>query len=36
MSGNYHRTEKTRRTFLKEVAAYGGAIALAGYATEFR
>jgi sugar phosphate isomerase/epimerase len=35
MAGNNHGTEKTRRTFLKEVAAYGGAIALTGYATNF-
>jgi len=35
MTGNNHGTEKSRRTFLKEVAAFSGGLALAGYATSF-
>jgi hypothetical protein len=35
MTGNDRGVEKTRRTFLKQVAAYGGGLALAGYAANF-
>jgi sugar phosphate isomerase/epimerase len=35
MTGNNCGTEKTRRTFLKEAAAFSGGLVLAGYATNF-
>ena len=34
MTENNNGNGKSRRTFLKEVAAYSGGIALAGYATD--
>src|SRR5580693_6760404 len=35
MTQNHNGNGKSRRTFLKEVAAYSGGIAIAGYATGF-
>jgi sugar phosphate isomerase/epimerase len=35
MTGNNEGSEKSRRTFLKEVAALSGGLALAGYTTSF-